>query len=159
MKRCLFRPFYIGKNYDGRANELAFAQYLDRQENIEWWMKNGDSGRDWLSIRYFNEEENKVCLFYPDWIYKKKDGTIGIWDTKGGQTASSLETKNKAEALQLRIRQLNGHNRESIRYEGGIVVMANQQWYCNDNANYTYKQSSTDGWRNMNELFLSHKEK
>ncbi|MCR5361038.1 MAG: DEAD/DEAH box helicase family protein [Bacteroidales bacterium] len=153
MKHCLFSPFYIGKNYDGRVNELAFAQYLDCQDCIEWWMKNGDSGRDWLSIRYFNEEEQRTALFYPDWIYKKKDGTIGIWDTKGGRTASSIETKNKAEELQRRIRQLNGHNRESIRYEGGIVMMANQQWYCNDNANYAYKQGSTEGWKNMNDFF------
>ncbi|MBP5715495.1 MAG: hypothetical protein J6W69_00090, partial [Bacteroidales bacterium] len=155
MKRCLFQPFYIGKNYDGRDNELAFAQYLDSQDCIEWWMKNGDSGRDWLSIRYFNEEEQRTTLFYPDWIYKKKDGTIGIWDTKGGRTASALETKNKAEELQRRIRQLNGYNRESIRYEGGIVIMANAQWYYNDSAIYTYKKGSTEGWKNMSKVFAS----
>lgn len=39
-------------------------------------MKNGDSGKDRLSIRYFNETSQRKELFYPDWIYKKKDGTI-----------------------------------------------------------------------------------
>lgn len=153
MERCLFKPFYIRKNYDGRDNELKFAKYLDKQECIEWWMKNGDSGRDWLSIRYFNETTQRKELFYPDWIYKKKDGTIGIWDTKGGQTASSVETKNKAEELQRHIKILNSHDREGIRYEGGIVIQANAMWYCNNRDEYLYVQGSTDGWKNMNEVF------
>ena len=155
MERCLFRPFFIRKNYEGRQNELKFAKYLDRQESIDWWMKNGDSGLDWLSIRYFNETTQKKELFYPDWIYKKKDGTIGIWDTKGGQTAAAVETKNKAEELQRHIRQLNGYNREGIRYEGGIVIEANAMWYCNSNYEYKYVQGSTEGWKNMNEIFFA----
>lgn len=153
MERCLFKPFYIGKNYDGRINELKFARYLDRQEGIEWWMKNGDNGRDWFSIRYFNETTQRKELFYPDWIYKKKDGTIGIWDTKGDQTAASTETKNKAEELQRHIKILNSHNREGIRYEGGIVIEANSMWYCNNRDEYRYVQGSTEGWKNMNEIF------
>jgi len=155
MERCLFKPFYIRKNYDGRDNELKFAKYLDKQECIEWWMKNGDSGRDWLSIRYFNETTQRKELFYPDWIYKKKDGTIGIWDTKGGQTALSVETKNKAEELQRHIKILNSYDREGIRYEGGIVIQANAMWYCNNRDEYLYVQGSTDGWKNMNEIFKS----
>lgn len=153
MERCLFKPFYIRKNYDGRDNELKFAKYLDKQECIEWWMKNGDSGRDWLSIRYFNETTQRKELFYPDWIYKKKDGTIGIWDTKGGQTALSVETKNKAEELQRHIKILNSYDREGIRYEGGIVIQANAMWYCNNRDEYLYVQGSTEGWKNMNEFF------
>ena len=132
---------------------MKFAKYLDRQESIEWWMKNGDSGKDWLSIRYFNETSQRKELFYPDWIYKKKDGTIGIWDTKGGQTASSTETKNKAEELQRYLKILNSHDREGIRYEGGIVIEANSMWYCNSRDNYQYRQGSTEGWKNMNEVF------
>lgn len=155
MERCLFKPFYIRKNYDGRDNELKFAKYLDKQECIEWWMKNGDSGRDWLSIRYFNETTQRKELFYPDWIYKKKDGTIGIWDTKGGQTALSVETKNKAEELQRHIKILNSYDREGIRYEGGIVIQANAMWYCNNRDEYLYVQGSTEGWKNMNEFFKS----
>ena len=150
MKKCLFEPFYLRKEYKGHNTELKFAQYLDSQESIEWWMKNGDDGRDYLSIRYFNQEEHKVDLFYPDWIYKKKDGTIGIWDTKGGFTALSTETKNKAEELQRHLRILNGYNRETIRYEGGIVIEANSMWYFNDNDIYKYVKGSTDGWKLMN---------
>lgn len=154
MKRCLFKPFYLRKDYLGRETEEKFAEYLDSQDNIEWWMKNGDSGRDWLSIRYFNEDTQRKELFYPDWIYKKKDGTIGIWDTKGGQTAASTETKNKAEELQRHIKILNSHDREGIRYEGGIVRKENGMWYCNNNGQYLYRQGSTEGWKNMKDFFV-----
>jgi DNA or RNA helicases of superfamily II len=154
MNRCLLNPFYIGKEYDGRENELEFAKYLDGQESIEWWMKNGDTGKDWLSIRYFNEETNKKELFYPDWIYKKIDGTIGIWDTKKGRTASEVSTHNKADELQRRIKILNGYNREGIHYEGGIVIPAGGTWYYNNNEHYSFTPNSTDGWKLFKDLFL-----
>lgn len=152
MNRCLLKPFYIRKEYNGRDTELPFANYLDSQESIEWWFKNGDSGKDWFSIRYYNELTQKEELFYPDWIFKKKDGTIGIFDTKGGLTASAIETKNKAERLQKHIQTLNGYNRENIRFVGGIVVKANGQWYFNNDSVYVYRPNNTDGWINMNEL-------
>ena len=153
MKRCLLKPFYIKREYRGKKNEEAFAKYLDSQESLEWWVKNGDSGKDWFSIRYFNEVENKIALFYPDWIYKKKDGTIGIWDTKDGQTAKEVETKNKAEELYRHIKILNGYNREGIRYEGGIVIPSGGTWYYNSNEHYSFSPNSTEGWKFLKELF------
>ena len=153
MKRCLLKPFFIGKDYNGRKNELAFAKYLDGQESIEWWIKNGDSGKDWFSIRYYNEEDDKVELFYPDWIYKKKDGTIGIWDTKEGRTASSIETRCKAEELQRHIKILNGYDREGIRYEGGIVIPGGGTWYYNNHEHYSFSESNKEGWEIMSNIF------
>ena len=150
--KCLFNPFYLHKSYNGKKTEEAFAKYLDSQKCIEWWFKNGDSGKDWLAIRYYNEVSQQEALFYPDWIYKKTDGTIGIFDTKGGITASDLSTKNKAEALQKRIMSLNAWHRETIRYEGGIAILSNGMWYYNDSETYTYHTGSTDGWKNMNDL-------
>ncbi|MCR5313243.1 MAG: DEAD/DEAH box helicase family protein [Bacteroidaceae bacterium] len=153
VSKCLLVPFYLHKNYTGQQNEMNFAKYLDQQNEIEWWFKNGDNGKDWLSIRYFNEVTNQEALFYPDWIFRKKDGTIGIFDTKGGFTASDPSTKNKAEALHERIKYLNAQPREHIHYVGGIVIYSNNMWYYNDNDTYHYNPRSTDGWKNMNELF------
>lgn len=150
--KCLLTPFYLRKDYTGRITEEEFAKYLEQSDGIDWWFKNGDSGKDWLAIRYYNEVTKQDALFYPDWVFRKKDGTIGIFDTKGGQTASSTETKNKAEALQKRLRTLNGWNRELIRYTGGIVIKANGTWYYNDNATYSYQHGSTEGWKRMSDL-------
>lgn len=153
VAKCLFKPFFLHSNYNGKKTEEAFAKYLDQQENVEWWFKNGDKGKDWLAIRYENDVTGQDALFYPDWVFMKKDGTIGIFDTKGGITASDPSTKNKAEALQQRIKYLNSLNRETVRYVGGIVIQANGMWYYNCNETYCYRQGSTEGWEEMNYLF------
>lgn len=149
--KSLLTPFYLRKEYTGRITEEEFAQYLDHQDKIDWWFKNGDSGKDWLAIRYFNEVTQQDALFYPDWVFRKKDGTIGIFDTKGGQTASSTETKNKAEELQKRLRILNAMHFETIRFVGGIVIKANGTWYYNDNQTYAYQQGNTDSWKRLSD--------
>lgn len=152
-QKCLLHPFFLGQNYTGRKTEESFYKFLEGQDGIEWWFKNGDSGKDWLAIRYFSEERNEEALFYPDWIFKKKDGTIGIFDTKGGQTAASKDTKNKAEALQKRLSMLNRLAEGRIKYVGGIVIAANGTWYYNDNEEYAYQPGSTDGWKMMQDMF------
>lgn len=149
MKRCLFRPFYIRKNYKGRKTEQEFADFLDAQETVDWWMKNGDSGKDFLSIRYESSEDGETHLFYPDWIVHYYDGTIGIYDTKGGITASSQDTHDKANELQRRIKILNGWNRENIRYIGGIVCKRNGMWMLNKEPQYSYQSRSMDEWEQM----------
>ena len=151
--KSLLAPFYLRKEYTGRKTEENFAKFLDQQKDIEWWFKNGDSGKDWFAIRYYNEVKKEYALFYPDWVLKKIDGTIGIFDTKAGQTASSVETKNKAEALQKRLKALNDLNCNSIRYEGGIVRKENGLWYYNDNPTYDYQEGSTDGWKILSDMF------
>lgn len=149
MKRCLFRPFYIRKNYKGRKTEQEFAEFLDAQETVDWWMKNGDSGKDFLSIRYESSEDGETHLFYPDWIVRYHDGTIGIYDTKGGITASSQDTHDKANELQRRIKILNGWNRENIRYIGGIACKRNGMWMLNKEPQYSYQSRSMDEWEQM----------
>lgn len=149
MKRCLFLPFYIRRDYNGRKIELAFAEYLDSQERVDWWMKNGDSGKDFFSIRYQSSEDGNTHLFYPDWIVRYKDGTIGIYDTKDGFTAASQDTIDKANALYQRIKILNGWNREYIRYEGGIVCQRNGVWMLNKQRLYSYHPKSTEDWEMM----------
>lgn len=151
--KSLLSPFYLHKDYIGRITEEEFAKYLEQNDCIDWWFKNGDSGKDWLAIRYYNEVTKQDALFYPDWVFRKKNGTIGIVDTKGGQTASATETKNKAEALQKRLQRLNGWHRETIRYVGGIVIKANGTWYYNDNMCYSYQKGSTEGWKRFSDLF------
>lgn len=127
FEHSLLQPFYIRKEYDGRKNELAFARFLNDWDKVDWWMKNGDSGREYLAIVY-QRENGDDALFYPDWIVRFKDNTYGLFETKKGQTATSDETRRKSEALEQRIAQLNAWHRETIRYVGGIVVPQGGLW-------------------------------
>ena len=132
------QPFYLKKEYNGRINELAFVQYLEsKSNNIEWWFKNGDSGKEAYCIRYYNTAKKEDALFYPDWLVKFKDGRFGIFDTKGGITAINPEGRELGLADKIKSLNANGGN-----FIGGLVVLENRLWYYFHNADYMSNNSS-----------------
>ncbi len=139
--------FYILKKFDGRENELEFQKYLEsKQKKVEWWFKNGNSGKDFFSIRYHNTSTNSDALFYPDWIVRLKDGKIAIFDTKKGNTA--INTEGRAEALAKKLKQLGK------TYVGGIAVFENGVWYYNCSENYAYAPGKLGkNWMLLENLF------
>jgi type III restriction enzyme len=138
VKKSAMEPFWIEKDYAGRTNEEEFVKFLESSKGVVWWYKNGDSGSEYFSISYYNQDENKEKLFYPDWIVQTKD-TLYIIDTKGGITAESNDTKYKAEALQAWLKGKKG-------FSGGIAVHDHPNgWKINKATKYTFK-ASFDGW-------------
>ena len=77
-------------------SEQLFEQYCESREDIEWVYKNGDAGQQYFSIVYQNGV-NKQHSFYADYIVMKKDGTIWIIETKGG------ESKGKDKNIDIQI--------------------------------------------------------
>lgn len=129
---------YLPKDYKGKSNETKFIDYLEQKsDSIEWWLKNG-TGKEDLGFRYMDTTINDWRVFYPDWIIKYKDNRIGIFDTKGGITAKSQETKDKAECLAEHIATLNKTS-DKFKYVGGIVEMRSGVWYCNGAPKYVYE--------------------
>lgn len=57
----------------------------------------------YFAIPYY-DPTGVLRSFYPDYIVQFKDGTIGIYDTKSGMTATSAETATKSDSLQAYIR-------------------------------------------------------
>ncbi len=128
----IVQPFYLKKQYNGRVNELKFVNYLEQpKDKIDWWFKNGDAGKEYYCLKYFNTGKKEEALFYPDWIIKFKDGRIGIFDTKSGNTAQNPE--GRAEGLAKKLIELN---KEGGSYIGGLVVLENNQWYYFNNEKY-----------------------
>lgn len=139
-KKSALEPFWIEKDYTGRANEEAFVKFLESPKNksVVWWYKNGDLGSEYFSISYYNPDENKEKLFYPDWIVQTKE-TVYILDTKAGITAESNDTRYKAEALQAWLKGKKG-------FAGGIAVQDGPNgWKINKSVKYSY-DSSLKGW-------------
>jgi len=140
-------PFYIEKSYIGKKNETQFIRYLERK-NVDWWHKNGDNGSEHFAVPYYDEAEKKERLFYPDWIIKFKDGRIGIFDTKAGDTALPTYTKDKAKALSIKLKELGKS------YVGGIAVFENGVWYYNCSEEYDYAPGKLNkDWKRFEELF------
>jgi type III restriction enzyme len=144
VKKYALFPFYIEKNYKGEDNEKEFIKFLEENKNVLWWYKNGDSGSEYFSIAYYNPEENKEKLFYPDWIIKTKTQTW-IIDTKKGSTAEIPDTKYKAEALQDWLKGKKNFN-------GGIAVQDGPNgWKLQNSKTYKYSQAF-NGWKDLKDL-------
>lgn len=144
VKKCAMQPFYIESDYKGEANEKEFIKFLEDSKDVIWWYKNGDTGSEFFSISYYNPDENKEKLFYPDWIIQTKN-TTWIVDTKKGSTAEITDTKYKAEALQ---EWLKGKK----EFAGGIVVQDGPNgWKVNTNKIYTYSPSF-EKWNNLKDV-------
>ena len=67
------------------TSEMLFEQYCEKQDDIEWVYKNGDTGQQYFSIVYIDALQHQ-WLFYADYIVMKKDGTVWIIETKGGES-------------------------------------------------------------------------
>lgn len=151
QKLCALEKFYLLPSYSGRDNETKFATYLDKKaEQIDWWFKNGNQGKDYFAVRYTHTDTGAEDLFYPDWIIRFKDGTVGIFDTKKGRTATDTETADKANALQAKLKQFGK------KFVGGIAIEEAGVWYYNDSARYSFKdgQSVNDSkdWKPFEDL-------
>ncbi len=147
VKKSAMEPFWFEKTqaglFGGINNEKKFIDFLESPKNksVVWWHKNGDTGSEHFSISFYNPDENKEKLFYPDWIIKTKNGVL-IVDTKAGITAESNDTKYKAETLQA---WLKGRK----DFDGGIVVQDGPNgWKINRNARYSF-DSSLKGWETL----------
>ena len=146
---CVLDKCYLLKDYTGKINEIQFLKYIDaKKDKIEWWFKNRDYGWEYFAIKYYNSREKAFRLFYPDWIIRFKNGMIGIFDTKAGDTALPEKTKDKAKYLSLKIKEL-GEN-----FIGGIVVFENGIWYYNDLEDYDYSPGRLNkDWKKFEDLF------
>lgn len=64
--------------------EMLFEQHCEGRQDIEWVYKNGDTGQQYFSIVYIDGIQHQ-WLFYADYIVMKKDGTVWVIETKGGE--------------------------------------------------------------------------
>lgn len=67
------------------TSEMLFEQYCESRKDIEWVYKNGDTGQQYFSIVYIDGIQHQ-WLFYADYIVRKKNGTVWIIETKGGES-------------------------------------------------------------------------
>lgn len=134
----VYEKFYIKKVYKGKDNETKFIEFLESQ-NIDWWHKQEDSGRNVFAIEYYDTQEKKNRLFYPDFIVKKEN-KVYLLDTKSGNTAKSQETAYKNKALQQWIKA----KKETYDFEivGGIMDFKHPNWRINKKDNYIYENES-----------------
>ncbi|MGO9613844.1 MAG: DEAD/DEAH box helicase [Dissulfurispiraceae bacterium] len=136
---CIHDPFYESNMASGP--EKDFASYLDsKNDEIEWWFKNGSRDGTFFAIPYVENNQNEA--FYVDWIVKFRDGRIGLFDTKEGITAQVA--KPKAEGLAKYIKQENKNGKNLF---GGTVIRKDNSWRYSDSEVYSYSDKDLAGWK------------
>lgn len=103
------------------GTEMAFEELIDEHENVKWWIKNMDSGKDGLSIAY-TDENRQLRPFYPDYIVRFNDGNLGIYETKSLPDMKEENTRAKERALHPYLQETR-RKMELTDVFGGIVYM------------------------------------
>ncbi len=135
------QPYYRPKKMWG--TEEKFEKLLDDSKDVEWWYRNGTSEPKYFGVPYYKNDAKGIeeAIFYPDYIVKFADGTMGIFDTKSGDTTKPGTTlggsvDEKADGLQAffrdydEIAKLYRDSEEKFKITdtkglwGGIVNMA-----------------------------------
>lgn len=113
------QPFYALSSES--KQEKAFRQFMERNaECMEWWYKNGDSGRDNFSIAY-TDAYGQQCAFYVDFILLMKDGTVCLFDTKTPNSDSEGARKHNALFNYMQAES----KKRSIPIIGGVIIGEN----------------------------------
>lgn len=120
--------------------EMLFEQHCEGRQDIEWVYKNGDTGQQYFSIVYVDGIQ-KQWLFYADYIVMKKDGTVWVIETKGGETKGQdknidRQIENKFNAFKAYATKHNLHwgfvrdkdNQLCINNTEFAVDMADEHW-------------------------------
>lgn len=152
-KRTVFRlnaykeytnEFIVGKLRS--EPERLFERYCERNENVQWFYKNGDAGQQYLSIVYV-DGVGKQWLFYPDYIVHMKDGTDWIIETKGGEVAGhskniDMQVVNKFNAFK--------NYAEKYHLKWGFVRDESEDLFIN---NTEYVEDMSDkSWRSIEDV-------
>lgn len=116
-KYSVMQPFYCNKRW---KSELAFVDFLEQSENIEWWFKNGERDATFFAVPYNNGEDKP---FYVDFMVKLKDGRIGLFDPHGTYLG---DFGPKSDGLR---QYIESENNKGINLFGGIVTNTDQRNY------------------------------
>lgn len=108
------KPFYEGNS--ASTPEKKFVEFLEEHKtHIDWWYKNGDSGKEHFSVPY-EKEDGKLSGFYVDFVIRLKNGTIALFDTK---TLGSEDFTAKHNALH---NYLHKKSTKEQPLMGGVIV-------------------------------------
>lgn len=110
------------------TSEMLFEQYCENQSDIEWVYKNGDTGQQYFSIVYIDALQHQ-WLFYADYIVMKKDGTVWVIETKGGE--SNGRDKNIDKQIENKFNAFKKYAEEKGLHWGFVRDKDNQLYINN----------------------------
>ena len=138
-QKSIMQPFYSDERW---RTEVAFIEFLEQSEQVEWWFKNGDREATFFAVPYGDGEEKP---FYVDFIVKLMDGRIGLIDTKAGFTRQIAGPK--IDGL---YKYIQSEIKKGKKCFGGIVANTERnyrgRWVYFDKASKDLKDNSFENW-------------
>ena len=138
-QKSIMQPFYSDERW---RTEVAFIEFLEQSEQVEWWFKNGDRDATFFAVPYDNGEKKP---FYVDFIVKLMDGRIGLIDTKAGFTRQIAGPK--IDGL---YKYIQSEIKKGKKCFGGIVANTERnyrgRWVYFDKASKDLKDNSFENW-------------
>lgn len=145
-KKSIMQPYYSrsrdgdgGKLFEDSAIENDFIKYLEKADQVTWWFRNGKQDGTYFAVPHIEYDQEKP--FYVDFIVMMKDGSVGLFDTKGGYTAELA--KSRSEGLAKYIKE---HDKKNKKLFGGIVLHDKKSWRLNDKEEYSYDPNNLKNW-------------
>lgn len=140
---------YSTETFIARSQPEKLLEYwLDgRKGVIKWYYKNGDHGKQYLSVVY-ERSVGDYKEFYPDYLTETINGSIWLLEAKGGQSSSGSsrnidkDAENKFNALK-RFAEYCGYNWGFVREIGPDLLINNTKYSEN---------MDTDDWKPIEEV-------
>jgi type III restriction enzyme len=122
--------------------EREYENLLESSTEVNWWIKNGDNGKENFGVKYTKKDTGSDHIFYPDYIILCGE-KIYIHDPKEDRDEYA---KDKAEALYQYCAKLRSGG---MQIYSGITRQIKGVWYINDCPVYTkYSPDNTD-WKKL----------
>jgi len=139
--KSVMKPFCGSEKW---KSEMAFIDFLEISENIEWWFKNGDRDATFFAVSY---DEDKTP-FYVDFVVKFKDGRIGLFDPHGTQFS---DFGPKSDGLQ---KYIKDENKKSKNLFGGLVANTDERnykgrWVYFTESSAKFKKGEFGNWSDL----------
>lgn len=104
--------------------EKEFVNFLEANtQYIDWWYKNGDSGKANYAIEYHKGEGGEKSLFYVDFVIRMKNGHVYLFDTKSA--GSDIFAAYKHNAL---LEYIKANNTAQQPLFGGVILHQGSNW-------------------------------
>lgn len=121
IKNHALMPFVQLRN--ASLPERMFETYLEQNtEYIDWWYKNGDSGKQHYAVSYVNAAGEKA-LFYVDFVIRMKNGQVFLFDTKSIGSDGDAPTKHNAL-----IDYMASSENKDKNLKGGVIIADGDNW-------------------------------
>ncbi len=105
--------------------EQRFEAFLEaNRDYIDWWYKNGESGKQDYAVGYTKAQTGERSLFYVDFIIRMKNGQVCLFDTKS--QASDIDAPAKHNAL---LAYMGSGENAHLHLMGGVIIQKGENWY------------------------------